>query len=63
MGINKYDCCMLSVRDFFLVKMIYVILRIVRFLLKGLMFCLWNFNNNKWFIVVMIFKFILNEYL
>lgn len=36
MGINKYDWCMLSVRDFFLVKMIYVILRIVIFFIKGI---------------------------
>lgn len=61
MGINKYDCCMPSVRDFSLVKMIYVTLRTVRLSSKGLMFCLWNPNNNRRFIVVMIFKPTSNE--
>lgn len=36
MGINKYDCCMPSVRDFSLVKMIYVTLRTVRLFIKGI---------------------------
>lgn len=63
MGINKYDWCMPSVRDFSLVKMIYVTLRTVRLSSKGLMFCLWNLKNNKRFIVVMIFKPTSNEHL
>lgn len=41
--------------------MFYVTLRTVRLSSKGLMFCLWNPNNNRRFIVVMIFKPTSNE--